>query len=256
MDNLNYARLKQKALKAAERLGEPSFYVDHRSELQIAHELLRTNRILKKCRFYLNESLMGVGHGMAHSEAVAVDAGAIIQVESKLYGVGSKLLKELIVYVQIAGLLHDIRRNEKDHTIKGSDEAKKILSGFKIDSRYKRYIATSIKNHEAFKEVTESENEIAKLISDSLYDADKFRWGPDNFTTTIWLILDSINTPLDILCSNFIENIKYIEKIKETFRTETGKKYGPEFIDMGIMIGNIIYKEMANILGSKGTEDK
>ena len=38
--------------------------------------------------------------------------------------------------------------------------------------------------------------------------------------------------------------MKGIEKIKETFRTATGKRYGPEFIDQGIAIGNAIYEEM------------
>jgi hypothetical protein len=39
-----------------------------------------------------------------------------------------------------------------------------------------------------------------------------------------------------------------IEKIKGTFRTATGKRYGPEFIDQGITIGNAIYEEMSLIL--------
>ena len=46
----------------------------------------------------------------------------------------------------------------------------------------------------------------------------------------------------------FREKMKGIEKIKETFRTETGKQFGPEFIDMGISIGNAIYEEMNSLL--------
>jgi hypothetical protein len=42
--------------------------------------------------------------------------------------------------------------------------------------------------------------------------------------------------------------MKGIEKIKETFRTSTGRQYGPEFIDQGIMIGNSIYEEMSTML--------
>lgn len=251
MSNFDYSRLKQMALSTAERLGDPSFYADNRNELQTAHEMLRTNSILRKCRSYLDESFMGIGHGLAHSEAVAKESGAILQVESRLSDLDSKLVQELIVYVQIAGLLHDIRRKEKDHTVRGSDEARRILENFRIGSNYKRYITSAIRNHEAFKDILESENEIAKLISDSLYDADKFRWGPDNFTTTVWLILDSAKTPVEILCRDFIENLRYIEKIKDTFRTGTGKRYGPEFIDMGIKIGNVIYEEMTSILKRK-----
>jgi hypothetical protein len=249
LSNPDYLRLRQKALKTAERIGKPSFYIDYKDELQIAHKLLRTNRLLKKCRSYLNEELMGAGHGLAHSEAVAIEAGTIVQIESRFYNLNSNLVKDVSICVEIAGLLHDIRRKEKDHTIRGSEEAKKILNDFEIKSHYKEYIVSAIRNHEAFKEVIESENKIDRLISDSLYDADKFRWGPDNFTNTIWLILESNNTPIEVLSRNFDENMRYIERIKETFRTKTGKKYGPEFIDKGITIGNAIYEEIKNILG-------
>lgn len=196
---------------------------------------------------------MDSGHGLSHAEAVALDAGSIIQVEGRIQHIKGRLISELIVYAQIAGLLHDIKRKEKNHTIAGSNEAKKILNDFQIEDRYKRYIVVAIRNHEAFKELLEPEDEIAKLISDSLYDADKFRWGPDNFTTTLWLMLNSLNMPVETLYKNFIENMRYIESIKTTFRTQTGKNYGPEFIDMGLKIGQAIYKEMADIIASKRT---
>jgi hypothetical protein len=33
-----------------------------------------------------------------------------------------------------------------------------------------------------------------------------------------------------------------ISAIKETFRTETGKVYGPEFIELGLKIGEKVYQ--------------
>ncbi len=84
-----------------------------------------------------------------------------------------------------------------------------------------------------------------------MYDADKFRWGPDNFTTTLWLMLNSADVPVEKLYKKFNESMKYIENIKATFRTQTGKKYGLEFIDMGIKIGQTIYKEMSTIIGNQ-----
>jgi hypothetical protein len=150
---------------------------------------------------------------------------------------------------QIAGLFHDIKRSEEDHTIKGSQEVERILEDFDLKDRYKRYIASAIRNHEAFKEVLASEDEEAMLVGDSLYDADKFRWGPDNFTTTLWLIMESSGTPAETLYRNFLEKMKGVGRIKETFRTETGRRFGPEFIDLGIEIGNEIYREMGNLLG-------
>lgn len=155
----------------------------------------------------------------------------------------------MLLCVQMAGLLHDIKRNGKDHAISGSIEAGRILNELDIGPDCKRYVTAAIRNHEAFKEVLDSENGTAKLISDSLYDADKFRWGPDNFTITLWLIMESTGTPIKTLYGDFQEKMEGIRKIKETFRTETGQKYGPEFIDFGIEIGNEIYIEMKHILG-------
>jgi hypothetical protein len=36
--------------------------------------------------------------------------------------------------------------------------------------------------------------------------------------------------------------MKGIAGIKETFRTDPGKTYGPEFIDLGLIIGEKIYE--------------
>ncbi len=248
VDQTIYSRLRQTAIKTTEILGKPSFYPNHKVELEISRELFKTDMLIKKCMPYIDEASMNAGHGLSHAEAVALDGGVVIQVEGRLQNIGSDLMRELIVYVQIAALLHDIKRKEKDHTVAGSNEARRILNDFLIDDSYKRYIVAAIRNHEAFKEVLESEDELAKLISNSLYDADKFRWGPDNFTTTLWLMLNSTHMPVDKLYENFLGNLKYIEGVKATFRSQTGKKYGPEFIDMGIKIGQAIYKEVSKFV--------
>jgi hypothetical protein len=246
-----YFKLKKTAFKVSEILGTPSFYIDHKNEIVKSRKSLKTNKLLKKCFISMSELTMDSVHGLSHAEAVALDAGAVIQVEGELNNIDKRLIRELITYVQLAGLLHDIKRNEKNHTIAGSNEARRILKDFQMEEKYKRYVVAAIRNHEAFKEVIESEDDIAKLLSDSLYDADKFRWGPDNFTTTLWLMLSSINMPVGVLYEKFLGSLKYIESIKTTFRTRTGRKYGPEFIDMGIMIGQAIYKEMSDILSQK-----
>jgi hypothetical protein len=79
------------------------------------------------------------------------------------------------------------------------------------------------------------------MVSDALYDADKFRWGPDNFTQTLWQMLRSSGAPIAPLIRRFPKGMEGISSIKETFRTETGKIYGPEFIELGLKIGEKIY---------------
>jgi hypothetical protein len=249
LNNSTYQRLKEKAGRTAERLGLPSFYNLHKKELDRSFRSYSHSEILRKCREHIDESKLHPAHGMSHCEKVAIEAGAILSIEGERTGYSGPDIEKLMLCVQIAGLLHDIKRTENNHTLAGSIEAGKILSFFDINSNHKRYITAAIENHEAFKPLLDSQDESARLISNSLYDADKFRWGPDNFTVTLWLIIESADMPAEILYTSFREKMEWIRRIKDTFRTETGKKYGPEFIDFGIEIGKEIYSEMECIIG-------
>jgi UTP:GlnB (protein PII) uridylyltransferase len=161
---------------------------------------------------------------------------------------GPSELENLFTISMIAGLLHDIKRKEQDHAVRGSIEAEKILTKLGMGLRERQYIADAIRNHEAFQETFDRDDMAGRLVSDALYDADKFRWGPENFSTTLWLMVTAHNTPIEALHRTFREKMNGIEKIKHTFRTETGKRFGPEFIDQGITIGNAIYAEMTEML--------
>jgi hypothetical protein len=244
MDKSIYLALKEKALASAKKAGMPSFYALFKNELDTSLSIFSSNEIVQKCRSYLDDSRLHPAHGIRHCETVAVEAGALVRIECQANNMPEPSVDAIILCSQLAGLLHDIKRMEENHTIAGSIEAEKILNDFDLDDRYRRYITSAIRNHEAFKQVLESEDESAKLISDSLYDADKFRWGPDNFTITLWLIMESSETPLKKLYDIFQEKMEGIKKIKGTFRTKTGRTYGPEFIDLGIYIGNEVYKEI------------
>ena len=41
--------------------------------------------------------------------------------------------------------------------------------------------------------------------------------------------------------ARYPQGMEGLEKIKTTFRTPTGKKYGPRFIDLGLAIGEKLY---------------
>ena len=243
-----YLRLRGKALRAAQEAGKPSFYREHERELEASLSSYNASGLVQQCRTYLDESRLHPAHGIFHCERVALEAGAILQIEGSAMGMQAERISELRLCVQIAGLLHDIKRAEQEHAIAGSKEAAAIMSGFAMQERYKCYIVSAIRNHEAFREILASEDESAKLVSDALYDADKFRWGPDNFTVTLWLLIESAGLSLERLYHSFIEKMEGIKKIKKTFRTKTGQQYGPEFIDKGIAIGNEIYREMRCII--------
>jgi hypothetical protein len=245
-----YQKLQSTALKMAKTMPRPIFYQDHLQHIRQAEERLKTSELIKNCRAYLDESQLECAHGLCHCEAVARDAGAIVLAEGHGKKMRLSAIEPLFIAAIIAGLLHDIKRKEQDHAVRGSIEAEKILKPLGVDERSRSYISNAIRNHEAFKSTCDLDDEAGCMVSDALYDADKFRWGPENFCTTLWLMVTAHNTPIEALHRTFREKMKGIEKIKDTFRTETGRRYGPEFIDQGIAIGNTIYEEMSLVLKS------
>jgi len=244
-----YTPLKAKASEIAASQGTPSFYRVFEREIKESRQRLQENVLLRQCIRHIDVVQEGMGHGYEHSKAVAVDAGALVRIEAGRMVIPEEITEKLIITAHISGLLHDIKRGKKNHAVAGSEEAKKILVCSGIDSRFKRYIAVAIRNHEAFKTVIPPEDEYGRLVSNALYDADKFRWGQENFTKTVWDMLEFGKIPPEDFLENYNKGIDYIKRIKKTFRTATGRKYGPEIIDMGLQIGKVIYSELKESLG-------
>jgi hypothetical protein len=144
----------------------------------------------------------------------------------------------------VAGILHDIKREEKEHARKGSEEAGRILREFDLSEGERSAIIDAIGNHEAFRPVLPLDDPDWRLISDALYDADKFRWGPDNFSEMLWDMVTRRNVPLSAVLSRFLGGLEGVGRIRETFRSETGRRYGPDFIDRGMEIGKRLYAEL------------
>ena len=96
-------------------------------------------------------------------------------------------------------------------------------------------ICQAIRNHEAFKYNEGSDLKEDSLVSNCLYDGDKFRWGPDNFTDTIWDMVSFFKTPISKFIAHYPQGMEGLVKIKQTFRTDTGKKYGPSLLIQGFL---------------------
>lgn len=243
-----YEQLQRTAQEAARKLPLPALYAEHAALIRSSEERLRTHSLVRRVRASMDESALECAHGMCHCEAVARDAGVLVEIEGPSQGFAAQDIGPLSLAASIAGLLHDIKRREQNHALLGSIEAEKILSAAGMDSVRREYVATAIRNHEAFKEYRNPDDKAGRLVSNALYDADKLRWGPENFSTTLWLMVEANSTPPEALHRSFREKMKGIEQIKETFRTAAGRRYGPEFIDQGIQIGNIIYQELSAAL--------
>ena len=222
----------------------PRFYADGERWLSLSRSAFNQNQQVKRCReLVLHELQDNFGHGMGHAEKVAVEAGALTYIEGERLSLGQEVRHEAGFLAQMAGLLHDLRRGEKEHAQASASAARKILEGFPSISLEKgNYIVEAIANHEAFVEPQEVDSPMGQMISDALYDADKFRWGPDNFTLTLWQMLRFSQAPMVRFIRRFPRGMRGVARIKDTFRSQAGRTYGPEFIDLGLQIGEKIYQ--------------
>ncbi len=221
----------------------PRFYACCKEWLDLSRSVFSQEEQVLKCRELVLRVLKDdFGHGLEHAEKVAVEAGALAYIEGARFSLGDAERREAGVLVQIAGLLHDLRRGEKNHAQSSASAAQKVLGEFSFSPENGRYIVEAIANHEAFVAPKKIDSPIGQVISDALYDSDKFRWGPDNFTITLWQMLRFSQAPIVRLIRRFPKGMRGISEIKDTFRTDPGRTYGPEFIDLGLRIGEKIYE--------------
>ncbi len=250
-----YIQIRERARQIVSTFPVQPFYEDFAEAVEISRSMFETDPVIRRLREFVDKNIENnnLGHGLDHAIKVTLDAGTLMVVEGELSGYLEKNRKRSVFLAQCAGLLHDIKRSQKGHAEKGADYARGMLGSwqsFKPDEV--TCIAGAIHNHEAFKEQQSCKSLEGTLISDCLYDADKFRWGPDNFAYTVWDMIEFADIPLTKFVSLFPKGIAALEKIKTSFRTTTGMKYGPQFIDTGLAIGEKLYrviqKEFAEFL--------
>lgn len=223
----------------------PRFYRFHSEACQTSGLVWKEDPLVGRAREDVRPFLHdGFGHGIEHARKVAIDAGAIILTERKEQG--SQTFR-LIILAHFCGLLHDICRLEDDHAKKAGVLSRRILSEYPLTDNEKDMIYFAVENHEAFNPVKSHSNPDTSLLSNAMYDADKFRWGPDNFTTTLWEICDYKDWSYEEIRRRFPAGLDKMKSIRSTFRSQTGKDYGPEFIDMGLELGSTLYKKMLQL---------
>lgn len=221
----------------------PGFYQGFTAQHALSRRLFFNHPLILFLKNLIRPRLFDeFGHGLEHATKVSIDTSTIIFLEAEKYVTVEGRLERLMVLGEMAGLLHDIERGKNDHAQKGAITAARILRPLPLKKREIEWITCAIANHEAFTIPAPCPGPWGQLISDALYDADKFRWGPDNFTSTIWHIVSFTNIPLEELIERFPWGVNGVLKIKETFRTGIGRQFGPDIIDVGVEIGKEIYR--------------
>lgn len=246
MLNGEYLEAKNISERIASEMKPPRFYLDKKKETEASERLLEKHPMVQACLKIVETRADRMGHGLSHVRKVAVDAGALVMIEEEGI-VTDENPDRLVMLAHIAGVLHDIKREEPEHAQRGAEEAGRVLKDFDLEETERRAIIQAISNHEAFKPAKPLDNPSLQLLSDALYDADKFRWGPDNFTETLWEMVAPRKIPIAKLLDRFMPGLKGIERIKDTFRTPTGRMYGPDFIDRGLEIGKRLYEELRRV---------
>jgi len=242
-----YARLRERARQIVAGLPPPDFYRDHHQAAAYSRQFLKNDPILIELRQFVSDNLVdNFGHGLEHAIKVTEDAGALMYIEGQAAGYARAKLERRMSIVQCAGLLHDIKRKKKDHARLGAKHAGRILKNYPLKPEEIEDVCRAIQNHEAFKKGIDIKSAEGILVSDCLYDADKFRWGPDNFTYTLWDMVSVYNPSLNKFMAGYPKGMAGLEKIKTTFRSQTGKKYGPRFIDLGLEIGRLLHDVILN----------
>lgn len=238
-----YLEIRKIARKIVARHPRPEFYRAYRAVARDSRRFYQSDVSILRLKEAMAECLDdNYGHGMGHVEKVAIDAGTLAVVESRLTGQAEDRVRRNLLLAQCAGLLHDICRKEKSHAEKGAETALGILKTYPLIPEEIGHICAAIRNHEAFARLDRLPAHQARIISDCLYDADKFRWGPDNFTHTIWDMVAALNPPLDTFLDHYPKGMILLKKIRGTFRSWTGRCYGPQFIDIGLSIGEELYR--------------
>ncbi len=238
-----YIRLRTRARQIAARLPEPVFYRQFSWAISLSLEIMENTPFVGELRKWVSDNIEDdFGHGLKHSIKVAEDAGALVLIESRALNYPDKDTHRRVIIALCAGLLHDIKRKHKNHAVAGAVCAADLLKRYPLTAAEIEDVCLAIRNHEAFKPTEKAASSAGAMISDCLYDADKFRWGPDNFTDTVWSMVGYLNPPLDKFIRHYPRGMDNIAAIRHTFRSATGKKYGPAFIDLGLAIGRELFQ--------------
>lgn len=241
-----YEQIRNHALAIAEGYPPAAFYQDYPAEVAFSLRLFDADPLVGEIRaFVAGNTADDFGHGIRHAVKVALDAGTLAAIEGQppqsVAGAAAENLRHRVRLAHCAGLLHDIQRKLKNHAREGAVVAAKVLAARGFDRDDIMDICLAIENHEAFGAVKRGGSPSGALLSDCLYDADKFRWGVENFTHTVWAMVSYADIPIRKFVDIYPSGVSFLEKIKPTFRTPTGRIYGPKFIDQGLALGEAIY---------------
>jgi hypothetical protein len=227
--------LKRRARELAAVRPQSAFCLDCAEELAHAGSMFFDHPLMQRLQAdalgFLNEAC---GLGVEHGKRVAVDAAAIVLAEPTDFSDEER--RRLALLAEMAGLLHDALRHEEDHAEKGADLCLRILRGYALSPEERLWIAQAVALHESPLPLAELGPQEVRLLAGAVHDADRFRFGPDIFATTLWELCECDEWTLEDIAKKFPEGPALAARLKDTFRTVQGASYGPALLAEGLTL--------------------
>ncbi|SKA72748.1 hypothetical protein [Desulfobaculum bizertense] len=232
MNDSTLRKMKNEAKAVTAQYTLPRFYRDCSSELNFCSRSFFDHPDLLRLQGDVIPFLYDdASYGVYHAKKSAIEAGAIILHEAPENDIAHH--RHLAYLAQFSGLLHGTCRLEQEHGEKGAEVALMVLKEYEISDEDRDLVAFAIRDHRPFEPRLPAPNKDAEIIANALYDAVNFRWGLDLYSTTLWEFSDYNELEFDEALALFEKSGEIIKKLDDTFRSSTGKLYGPEFLEIG-----------------------
>jgi hypothetical protein len=221
------------------------FYLDFQKYHTISTTFFFTNPLVGRCKKdvlpYLEQNQE---HGIEHGKKVAIDAGTLVLVEGR--GWDPAQIKQWSLLAQLAGLMHDMYAPAPDHAGQGAVEARKILSGYPLADAEKEAVVFAIEHHENLFEDSCPLPPVYHWVSNALHDADRFRWSLDYLRSVLFGTNSEDNQRVQDIRLHLPDDIRKILSGASTFKTGIGRRYGPQFINAGLAIGECPHQRLCD----------
>ncbi len=185
------------------------------------------------------------GHGVEHSKKVAIDASALVLKEG-VNRFSSASLRNMAFIAQIAGLLHNVCRQDKRQTDKCSDLALILLREKSLTNMDRTIIFDAIAFNEADTEDFSDAPE-AVLVRHALHDADMLRWGYDPLSTSLWELYGTSFVSFKEVEAALDTSVERNTANMDAFLTPTARQFGADLLHFGIHAAQELKKHVATL---------
>lgn len=240
-------RFRDDACRLAQTLQRPRFAASFAKEIECARLAFFEETLICRLRDEaLNFLYDDFGFGIEHSRAVAMDAAAIVLAETAAWP--REQSRRMAILAILAGLLHDSTRLDEDSEAKAAELSQSILARYALTDEELTLVAGAIRDHDIREGYAPPSDPRAALLGAALYDADKFRYGPDIYVTSLWEFCDYEDMPTQHALKCFTAAESRLPELTGTFRSKPGRAFGEEHLECGARLMPLLVERFQTML--------